>query len=50
MLLLRARVDLGAMAERGTLHSTKLLLYWTEMLRVINRVLVGGGDGGLTLL
>ncbi len=45
MLPPRARVDLGAMAIRGTLHSPKLQNYWNLTIRlfsVISRTLVGG--------
>ena len=46
MLPLQARVDLEAMAMRGTQHSTKLQRYWSLTMRlfcVINRTLIGLG-------
>ena len=45
VLSLRTRVDLGAMAIKGTLHSPKLQHYWRLTIRlfsVICRTLVGG--------
>ena len=44
MLPLRVRVDLRAMALKGTLHSPKLQYYWSLTIRlfsVISRTLVG---------
>ena len=46
MLPLRDRVDLGAMAMKGTLHSPKLQHYWNLTIRLFSfifRTHVGGG-------